>query len=166
MSEDDDFSQYVAARWPRLVRSAVLMGCTPVEAEDLTQATLERCLLKWSRVQRAQDRDAYVHRILINTFSASRRRRWTGEQPTEHLPDRHEDDETGRIDDADAMVRALRRLSADQRCVVVLRYYAHLSEHQTASALGIAPGTVKSRLSRALKTLGQDPSLIELRGSR
>jgi RNA polymerase sigma-70 factor (sigma-E family) len=166
MSEDDDFSQYVAARWPRLVRCAVLMGCTPVEAEDLAQATVERCLLKWSRVQRAQDRDAYVHRILINTFRASLRRRWTGEQPTEHLPDRHQDNETGRIDDADAVVRALQRLSADQRCVVVLRYYVHLREHQTASALGIAPRTVKSRLSRALKTLGQDPSLIELRGSR
>lgn len=166
MSEDDDFSQYVAVRWPRLVRSAVLLGCTQVEAEDLAQATLERCLLKWSRVQRAHDRDAYVHRILINTFTASRRRRWTGEQPTEYLPERHLGDETGRIDDADAMVRALQRLSADQRFVVVLRYYAHLSEHQTASALGIAPGTAKSRLSRALKALGQDPSLIELRGSR
>ena len=166
MSEDDDFSRYVAVRWPRLVRSAVLLGCTQVEAEDLAQATLERCLLKWSKVGRADDRDAYVHRILINTFTASRRRRWTGERPTEQLPDRHQGDETGRIDDADAMSRALQRLTADQRCVVVLRYYAHLSEHQTASVLGVAPGTVKSRLSRALKSLGQDPGLIELRGSR
>lgn len=166
MSEDDDFSQYVAARWPRLVRSAVLLGCTRAEAEDLAQATLERCLLKWSRVQRADDRDAYVHRILINTFTSSRRRRWTGEQPTEHLPDRRHGDETDRVDDADAMVRALQRLTADQRCVVVLRYYNHLSEQQTAAVLGVAAGTVKSRLSRALRALGQDPSLIELRGSR
>lgn len=166
MSEDDQFSQYVAARWPRLVRSAVLLGCSQVEAEDLAQATLERCLLKWSKVERAHDKDAYVHRVLINTFTSSRRRRWTGEQPTEHLPDHHLGDETDRIDDADAMVRALQKLSADQRCVVVLRYYSHLSEQQTGSVLGIAPGTVKSRLSRALKVLGQDPGLIELRGSR
>ena len=73
MSEDDDFSQYVAARWPRLVRSAVLLGCNRVEAEDIAQTTLERCLLSWARVQRAEDRDAYVHRILINTLTSSRR---------------------------------------------------------------------------------------------
>jgi hypothetical protein len=35
-----------SARWPRLVRSAVLLGCSQAEAEDLVQAVLERCLLK------------------------------------------------------------------------------------------------------------------------
>lgn len=166
MVDDDEFNQYVALRWPRLVRSAVLMGCTEPEAEDLAQATLERCLLKWSRLQQARDRDAYVHRILINILASSRRRRWWGEQPTRHLPEHHSGDETAGVDDTDAMMRALQRLSDDQRVVVVLRYYSHLSEHQTATALGIAPGTVKSRLSRALRILAQDPNLIELRGSR
>jgi RNA polymerase sigma-70 factor (sigma-E family) len=166
VSEDDDFSQYVAARWSRLVRSAVLLGCSPAEAEDIAQSTLERCLLKWSKVQAADDRDAYVHRILLNTFTSSRRRRWTGERPTGQLPDRLHEDAAARVDDTDAIARALQRLTVDQRGVVVLRYYAHLSEQQAAAVLGVAPGTVKSRLSRALKTLGEDPSLIELRGTR
>ena len=162
----DDFSEYVAARWPRLVRSAVLLGCSPAEAEDVVQTTLERCLLKWGRVRAADDRDAYVHRMLVNALTSSRRRRWHGERPTEHLPEQADADATARVDDLDAVTRALARLGADQRRVVVLRYYAHLSEQQTAAALGVAAGTVKSRLSRAMRALEQDPGLIEMRARR
>jgi RNA polymerase sigma-70 factor (sigma-E family) len=166
MSRDDDFSEYVAARWPSLVRSAVLLGCTPTEAEDLAQSALERCLLKWSRVRVADDRDAYVHRILINLFRSGRRRRWTNEKPAATLPEHPGTDQTAGVDDTDAIMRALDRLPGDQRTAVVLRYYAHLSEQQMASVLGVAAGTVKSRLSRAVKALAQDPDLAELRGAR
>jgi RNA polymerase sigma-70 factor (sigma-E family) len=163
---DDDFSEYVAARWARLVRSAVLLGCAPAEAPDLVQTTLERCLVKWHRVQRADNQDAYVHRVLINTFMSSRRRRWSDEQPTADPPEHGDPDATSRLDETDAVRRALDRLSRDQRTAVVLRYYAHFDERQMASALGVPPGTVKSRLSRALKTLAQDRTLAELRGTR
>lgn len=166
MSWEEDFGDFVAARWPRLVRSAVLLGCSQAEAEDLVQVTLERCLLKWPKVDRAADRDAYVHRILLNTFTSSRRRRWTGEYPTATPPERPSADGTSRVDDADAVLRALQRLPHDQRAVVVLRYYAHLSEQQMVTVLGVATGTVKSRLSRALSSLAHDPSLEELRGTR
>jgi RNA polymerase sigma-70 factor (sigma-E family) len=166
VSPEEDFSEYVGARWARLVRAVVLMGATPVEAEDVVQTALERCLVRWGRVQRADDRDAYVHRVVVNTFTSTRRRRWTGERPTAELPDRPGADGTSTVDDADAVARALRALSADQRAAVVLRYYAHLSEQQMASVLGVAAGTVKSRLSRALKTLADDPGLAEMRGTR
>ena len=166
MSGDDDFSEYVAARWPSLVRAAVLLGCRRPDAEDLVQAALERCLLKWGKVREADDRDAYVHRVLINVFLSGRRRRWTGEKPTAVLPERAGHDQTTGVDDTDAMMRALDRLSSDQRTAVVLRYYAHLSEQQMASVLGVASGTVKSRLSRAMKALAQDPDLAELRETR
>ncbi len=165
MDQEDDFRDFVAARWPRLLRSAVLLGCSPAEAEDVTQAALERCLLKWSRIRRADDVDAYVHRVLLNTFTSSRRRRWTGERPTADPPDQGRADETERVDLADAVLRALRRLPYDQRAAVVLRYYAHLTEQQMATVLGVAPGTVKSRLSRALAALSRDASLEELRGA-
>lgn len=164
MVADSDFSEYVAAHWPRLVRSAVLLGCNQPEAEDLVQTTLERCLVKWSRVQSAENRDAYVHRILINTFTSSRRRRWTGERPTAVLPEAPRPDETPAIDATDAVLRALNQLTPEQRTAIVLRYYAHLGEAQMATVLGVAPGTVKSRLSRALRSLSQDPHLAELRG--
>ncbi|NIK56618.1 SigE family RNA polymerase sigma factor [Kribbella shirazensis] len=163
----DEFTEYVTARWPTLVRSAVLLGCTPSEAEDLVQSALERCLLKWNRVRDAEDRDAYVHRVLINCFRSSRRRRWHGELPSAALPERPGgSDQTAGVDDTDAVMRALDRLPGDQRTAVVLRYYAHLTEQQMASVLGVAPGTVKSRLSRAVKALAQDPHLAELREPR
>jgi RNA polymerase sigma-70 factor (sigma-E family) len=165
MEVEEDFTTYVAAHWPRLVRSAVLLGCTRAEAEDVVQSALERCLRRWRRVAAADDRDAYVHRVLINTFTSARRRRWTGERPTDPLPETTVLDVTSVVDEADALVRALGRLGPDQRAAVVLRYYAHLSEEQMATALGVAPGTVKSRLSRALTALAADPTLGELRGT-
>ena len=158
---DEEFDEYVAAHWPRLVRSAVLLGCSRPEAEDLVQSTLERCLLKWAKVGRADDREAYVHRMLVNGFISSRRRRWHGERPTEVLPEVAAVDETARADEADRVRRALARLSPEQRAVVVLRHYAMLSEKETARALGVAAGTVKSRLSRALAVLAADPTLRE-----
>ena len=51
-----------------------------------------------------------------------------------------------------------------QRQVVVLRYYAQLSERETAEALGVPNGTVKSRLARALDALAADPGLAALTG--
>lgn len=166
---DDDnaeFSEYVAARWARLVRSAVLLGCSPVEAEDVVQTALTRCLLNWTKVRRADDRDAYVHRVLINTFTSGRRRHWTRERPVAEVPELVHDDGTTEYDDADAVIRSLQRLTPEHRTVVVLRYYAHLTEQQMAAVLEIAPGTVKSRLSRALKLLADDPDLSDLRGAR
>ena len=162
----DDFSEYVTARWPTLVRSAVLLGCTPPEAEDLVQTALERCLVKWNRVRAADDRDAYVHRVLINCFHSSRRRLWHGERPFAVLPEHADVDPTAGIDETDAVMRALDGLPDDQRTAVVLRYYAHLTELQMATVLGVAAGTVKSRLSRAVKALAQDPHLAELRDPR
>jgi RNA polymerase sigma-70 factor (sigma-E family) len=162
----DDFSEYVTARWPTLVRSAVLLGCTPPEAEDLVQTALERCLVKWNRVRAADDRDAYVHRVLVNCFRSSRRRRWHGERPSAALPEHSDIDPTAGVDETDAVMRALDGLPDDQRTAVVLRYYAHLTELQMATFLGVPAGTVKSRLSRAVKALAQDPHLAELRDPR
>jgi RNA polymerase sigma factor (sigma-70 family) len=103
---------------------------------------------------------------LINTFNSSRRRRWTKEHATAALPERPVADETTAVDDADAVLRALGQLPGDQRTAVVLRYYAHLSEQQMAIALDVPNGTVKSRLSRAVKTLAHDPNPAELRGTQ
>ena len=164
MNGEPDFSAYAAARWPALVHSAVLLGCAVAEAEDLAQTTLVRCYLAWSKVRRARDRDAYVYRILVNCYRDSHRRRWWAEKPTDRVPQLPDADRTAQVDTADAVARALARLSAPNREAVVLRYYAHLSEQQIAEVLRIAPGTVKSRLSRALAQLSTDADLADLNG--
>ncbi len=66
MGRDEELAEYVTARRPALVRSAVLLGCPMPEAEDLVQSTLVRCHRAWGRVRQAADPDAYVYRILVN----------------------------------------------------------------------------------------------------
>lgn len=151
--DHDDFSAYVAARRARLVRTAVLLGCPAPDAEDLVQTVLVRLLRSWRRVSAAASPDAYVHRMLVNALHDARSRRWTGETPSE-LPDRcgpEADLATGLV-----VRRALAALGPDHRSALVLRFYADLSERDAALALGIAPGTVKSRVSRALAALATD----------
>ncbi|HET7735059.1 MAG TPA: SigE family RNA polymerase sigma factor [Nocardioidaceae bacterium] len=164
--DDTDFDEFVRARWPKLVRSAILLGCSPTEAEDVVQAALTRCLVNWTKVVGAHDIDAYVHRILINSFTSSRRRLWVREQPTTDLEAPASEDMTERVERSDALLRSLRKLGSDQRAVVVLRYYVQLNEQQTAAVLGVPVGTVKSRLSRALSALACDPALAEMKGTQ
>lgn len=166
MSTDDEFAEYMRARWRPMLRAAVLLGCSQHEAEDLVQVTFTRCYVKWDKVVRADNRDAYVSRMLLNEFRASRRRRWWQERPAAAVPDVVVDDAATAHAESHAVSRALGRLSQPLREAVVLRYYTQLSERETAEVLGIAPGTVKSRLSRALAQLSTDPHIKDLTNGR
>jgi RNA polymerase sigma-70 factor (sigma-E family) len=158
---DEEFAEYASMRWTALVRASVLLGCSPADAEDLAQTALLRCYQAWDKVVRAHDRDAYVYTVLVNCLRDSRRRRWHGETPTESMPEPAEQDRTGDVDVVDAVDRALAQLGDDARAAVVLRYYGHLTDEQTADALGVPLGTVKSRIARALERLSADPALSE-----
>jgi RNA polymerase sigma-70 factor (sigma-E family) len=135
------------------------MGLDPHAAEDAVQTTLSRCYFSWKRVVAARDPDAYVHRVLINTMRTSWRRRWTAEHPTEQLPEGISDDLSNGVAQHVTVLDALARLPVPYKQVLVLRYYADLTEAQTAAALGIAIGTVKSRAARGLARLSIDPHL-------
>lgn len=150
MSRDDGFDAYMAARWPTLVRSLIMLGCAPDEAEDVVQTGLVRCLRHWDRVRRSDDVDAYVYRTILNCWAKSRRRRWWGEHPTEHLPEEFAGDPADTALLRRTVVTALGRLTPEHRTVLVLRFVADMTEAQTAAALSIPVGTVKSRVARAL----------------
>lgn len=166
MSKDDEFAEYMTARWRPMLRAAVLLGCGHPEAEDLLQATFTRVFVKWDKVTRADNPNAYVSRMLLNEFRASRRRRWLQERPTAEVPDSAADDTATAHAESPAVGRALDRLSQPLREAVVLRYFIQLSERESAEVLGIAPGTVKSRLSRALAQLSTDSHIIDLTNGR
>ncbi|MEO9326203.1 SigE family RNA polymerase sigma factor [Nocardioides sp. C4-1] len=163
MDHDTDYATYVRESWDALVRSAVFLGCGLHEAEDLVQTVLVRCYTAWTTVAAADNRDAYVYRMLINALRDSKRRRWWGERPSERLPDAGLPDPTDSVATIDAVHRALAGLSKVNRDVVVLRYFTGLSERQTAEVLDVPPGTVKSRLSRSLAQLATDDHLADLR---
>jgi len=87
------------------------------------------------------------------------RRRWRHrELTTGQLPERP-DAASETVDERDAVWRALGRLPAGQRAVVVLRYFEDMTEAQVAAILGCSAGTVKSQASRALARLRVDDTL-------
>ncbi len=63
------------------------------------------------------------------------------------------EDQATRVDDRDAVWRALLALPPKQRAVIVLRYYEDLSELEIAAAMDTTTGTVKSQAARALRRL-------------
>lgn len=163
----DDFEQYVRARWRRLQQSAMLLGCSPEEAEDLVQTALLRCVRHWDKVCASKDMDAYVYRILVNCFYKSRRRHWWMERPAEpnSLPGG-----TGTFESAIGARLAVEELLATlplmSRTILILRYLCDLSEKQTASIVGVPLGTVKSQTSRALHKLANNQEILEMFGHR
>ena len=153
MNVDEDFAEFVGARWGSLYRLSYLLAASPSGAEDLLQTTLEKAYVNWSRIGRMEFAEAYVRRMLVTTLVSSRRRAWRGEQPFGHLPEA-----AGASEELPVLDRALLwplvcALPVRQRAVIVLRYYEDLTEAQIADVLGCAPGTVKSQSSAAIGAL-------------
>jgi hypothetical protein len=79
---DTEFGDFMAARWPGLVRLSYGLTGDRQAAEDLAQTALARAYASWPRVRRADDPDAYVRRILLNANRARFRTRRVAEQLT------------------------------------------------------------------------------------
>ncbi len=151
------FEAYVAARGDALHRTAYLLTHDHGLAEDLVQTALAKAWGSWSRIE--GDPDPYVRKVMVNTFATWWRRRWNGEHPTEHLPERSAPDHGDDVATRNGLVDALAGLPRRMRAVVVLRYFEDLTEAQTADVLGISVGTVKSQTSKALAQLRVAPAL-------
>ena len=148
MSGRDSFDEYVAARMPALLRTAYLMTGSHQDAEDLVQVALMKAVPHWKKI--ADHPDPYVRRILAReSVGRWRSRRWR-EVHTDRLP---ETPVEGPGADRVELQRAVARLAPRQRAVIVLRYFEDLTEQQTADALGISVGTVKSQARDALTRL-------------
>jgi RNA polymerase sigma-70 factor (sigma-E family) len=152
---DSDFSAYAAARLGALRRSAYLLCGDWHKAEDYTQTTLVKLYVAWARVRRAESVDAYARATLARVFLDDGRRRWRGERPTSDLPDTPVPDASATTSERLDLARALARLPARMRAVIVLRCWDDLSIAETARALDCSEGTVKSQTSRGLAQLRQ-----------
>lgn len=156
MADEAGFAEFVAARSPRLLRTAYLLTHDWALAEDLLQTALAKSWFAWSRL--GDDPEPYVRKVLVNTYATWWRRKWRGETPTAELPELADADPTRALDDREELWRAMERLPRRQRAVLVLRYFEDLTEAQIADVLGISIGTVKSQASKALARLRIDPS--------
>src|SRR3954470_16207259 len=145
-ARDADFAAYLQARQASVLRTAYLLSGDRHTAEDLTQTAFAKLYLSWDRVRDHGSMDGYLRRILVNENNSLWRRGWkkrehaaeTLPEPTPHL-DAYDDGRSAALWDV------VRSLPPKARAVVVLRYYEQLSEAETADALGISIGTVKSQ---------------------
>ncbi|MDQ1675698.1 MAG: polymerase sigma-70 factor, subfamily [Actinomycetota bacterium] len=159
---EDAFDRLLRERSGALLRTAYLLTGDRQLAEDLLQTALTKTYLRWGRLRDVQAGEAYVRRVMATTYSSWWRRRWNDEHPTGTPPEEVAPDAYGAADDRDVLRRALAGLSKRQRAMVVMRFYGDLSETETADAMGVSVGTVKSTVARALARLRETapPSLF------
>ena len=138
---------------PRLRRYArALVGDRPT-ADDLVQDTLERAWAKLHLYRRGTDLRAWLftvmHNVHVNRIRATRSTDPLGDEMPE-LAQRATQADALLVRDLD---RAIARLPADQRAVLLLVTLEEMSYEEVARTLGIPIGTVMSRLSRAREKL-------------
>lgn len=153
MGIDEDFTDFVAARWSSLYRLAYLLAGSPTGAEDLLQTTLEKAYVRWARIGQMEFPEAYVRKMLATTATSSGRRAWLGERPSAEMPESRDRSHEMPVLDRALLWPIVCALPARQRAVIVLRFYEDLTEAQIADVLGCAPGTVKSQASAAMTAL-------------
>ncbi|MFE9251176.1 SigE family RNA polymerase sigma factor [Streptomyces sp. NPDC007088] len=151
-----DFEEYVRARQDALLRSARRLVPDPVDAQDLLQTALVRTFGRWEGIADKRLADAYLRRVMINTRTEWWRARRLDEVPTEQLPEPSVEDGTEQYADRSLLMDILSVLAPKQRSVVVLRHWEQMSTEETAAALGMSAGTVKSTLHRALARLREE----------
>ena len=153
------FDEFVRTRTPALARTAYLLTGDAHLAEDLVQTALFKAARAWHRIE--GDPEPYVRRILYTQNVSWWRRRRLRETSLGSY-----DDAAPPAPDSDlrlSLETALARLTERQRTVLVLRFFEDLTEVQTAEALGIGAGTVKSTTREALARLrAVAPHLEEL----
>lgn len=150
------FEEFVRARSGALYRTAYLLTGSRADAEDLVQVALVKLYVGWRKVDRTRSPEAYARRVLVNAFISGRRpARFTREKLVDAPPEPFGPDGAGPADLETGLTLwpLVRELPPRQRAVVVMRYVGDLSEAEIADALGMAPGTVKSTASKALKNL-------------
>jgi RNA polymerase sigma-70 factor (sigma-E family) len=148
-----EFSEFATLRWSSLVRTAYLLTGDRGHAEDLVQTALTKCFVAWPRLRSRDAADAYVRKVVLNTFISWRRKRSWHELPSEDPPEEVAADTTEDLAQRSVLLAALADLPPRQRAVVVLRFYEDLGIQQVAKELGCSTGSVKRQTSEALKKL-------------
>ncbi|MFL5735212.1 MAG: RNA polymerase sigma factor [Chloroflexia bacterium] len=151
----------VSSQQEAIFRLAYLLLGDAHEAEDVAQETFIRAFRALDRFDAERSASIRPWLLSIATNLAHNRRRSIGRylaalgrfvqsrpEQTASIGER-----TSQQWEAETLWRAVKRLKPNEQEVVYMRYFLDLSEAEMAAALGVAPGTVKSRLHRALGRL-------------
>jgi RNA polymerase sigma-70 factor (ECF subfamily) len=142
------FVEFYRHKRDRIARAlALTLGDGDLGADAADEA-LARAYQRWDRVGTFADPAGWVYRVGLNwATSVLRRRSRAPIAPVDRDPT-----DVAAPAEPD-IAAALAELPVHQRAAVVCRFYLGLTEQETAAALRIRPGTVKSRLHRALRQL-------------
>ncbi|GIH27830.1 RNA polymerase sigma24 factor [Acrocarpospora phusangensis] len=151
-AHDAEFTEYVSAKASWLRQVAFLLCGDWHRADEVLQIAITRLYVNWPRVRAAGNADGYARTVLVNVYLAERRSPWT--RRVVPLNGQEEPPVTdGDLDSALDLRRALARLPARQRAILVLRYYCDLSVEETARTLRCSQGNVKSQTARGIDRL-------------
>ncbi|MFF5701937.1 SigE family RNA polymerase sigma factor [Streptomyces sp. NPDC012794] len=151
----DHLTETYQAHYRSLLGLAALLLDDTASCEDVVQEAFIRV---HSARKRVRDRDktlAYLRQTVVNLSRSALRRRILGlKLLSKPMPDMASAEE-GAYDqlERDDLIRAMRGLQRRQREVLVLRYFADMTEVQVAETLGISLGSVKAYGSRGIAAL-------------
>ena len=154
--DHDAFAALAGMSFTRLQRTARLILRSDDRAADAVQEAL---LAAWLHIRSVRDPDrfdAWLNRLLVRAcYREARRARRRDVVEVRTLPPdvRGDGDDQDRTAMRDQLERAFRRLSAEQRAVLVVHHYLGLTDVEAAIVLDIPPATVKSRRNRATAAL-------------
>ncbi len=165
-TRSDEIGDWFDAARDGLIRYAYLMCGDRDLADELVADAVAR---SWPRLRRGSidNPDGYVRRVITTRLTDRRRHEAVRSRYLADAravpPDDVTSDDQSRVADQLTVLELLAGLPGEQRAVIVLRFHEDRSESEIADLLEIAPGTVKSRCSRALEQMrrelqGPDPS--------
>jgi RNA polymerase sigma factor (sigma-70 family) len=152
-----DYATFYRSSYASVARALTLTLVDVDLATEATDEAMARAYQRWDRISNFESPEGWAYRVGLNWARSVVRRRRRFQVVA--MPDDLEGSVAEMGDPA--LGRALGRLAVDQRAVIVCRFLFDWSVEQTAKALHLRPGTVKSRLHRALAALQTDLSQPE-----
>jgi len=145
--DENEFAARIEQLRKRLYRTAILYMGSEQIALDVIDEAVYKGLRALKKLRQPEYFDTWITRILINECKKELRRR-KREMPLDTIPET-----ASEAFDSLPLKEAIRRLPAELKEVIILRYFSDMTLAQTAESLSIPQGTVATRQRRALKLL-------------